>query len=125
MSGQGCAWMLGVAGATRYPTDLIGGASATNTSSLMNKNVTGARIGQVLGILVLVPDAAGTVSICLHNGTAVPGLTFPATVAGQMHDFFSPENGILFNRVENTNGSNFGLTCAAGVTALMFWRRLS
>ena len=112
-SNSGCDWMLGVAGATRFPTDGQGGATATASSGgLVNVNTV-----QIVGVLVSVA-AAGAITLVDRTSTAIPGLTV-TLVAGSLPGWYAfGDDGALYT------GGNFGMTLAAGITATLFYRTL-
>jgi len=125
LSGIGCAWTFGAAGAASYPASYVGDATTTSTLSIMSKVVSGAQVTQLLGLLIVSTAGPGTAAITGHSSaTAMSGLTFDAGVAGVMYNFSNGQDGLLYDRKEHTHGSNFSLKCSAGVTAILFWRRL-
>lgn len=118
---EGAAWTLGVAGATRYPTDKQGAATATNTSSFLFD----AGMVQIIGYTVTAtPGAGATVTFVNHAGSALTGLALPATAVG-CYQIGGIGDGVRYSDLTITGKSNVGIACSAGVTAIMHWRKLS
>lgn len=112
----GAQWVLGVAGATRYPTDGIGGATATAASSIL----VGAYEVEILGVYVSTVGAS-TVEVMLHNGTsaaAIAGLSFNATALGLQK---CPGGARYFRAAGNCN---IGLNCTGTAVATLFYRKI-
>lgn len=119
---EGAAWTLGVAGANRFPTDKVGGATATAASSILR----GAKVVQILGYTVTAtPGAGGTVSFGNHGGTTITGLSFPAEAVGTYH-IGDRGDGVRYHNVATiSTASNTCIKCSAGVTAIMHWRKIA
>ncbi len=112
----GAQWVLGVAGATRYPTDGLGGATATAASSLL----VGAYEVEILGVYVSTVGAS-TVEVMLHNGTsasAIAGLSLPATALGLQKLPGGPRY------VRAAGNCNIGLNCTGTAVATLFYRKI-
>lgn len=105
-------WVLGTAGASRFPTNGQGGATATAGSS----QLVNAKAVRIVGILVTVA-AAVTVTPCDGSGTAIPGLTITSTTTPAYYGY--GDEGVLYT------GGNVGITCGAGLTATLFYRLLT
>src|SRR5687768_13006957 len=84
LDGSGAQWVVGAATADRYPTNGVGGATATAASSVFVTNPNGTKAVQILGYNVTTTNAAGALVI-LHDGSsaaAIAGLEIDTTVLG-------------------------------------------
>lgn len=119
---EGVDWVAGVAGATRYPTAVNGVGDATNTNSVL----MGAGQVRVVGVLVKTMAAvAPAIEIVDHAGTTIGGLTMDGistTVPFGWIDMPARFRGIA---TATAGGANIGLKLGAGVTATLFFKRLS
>jgi len=82
-------WMNCAAGADNYPTDGIGGVTATSSSSLFadGKSLTDT-VCVVHGVTVNPGTAAGTVTITSHDGSTRPRSAIKA--AANASSFYIP-----------------------------------
>lgn len=120
MTNAGASWVLGVAGADRYPTDGIGGATATDTASANYQ----AKVMLVFGLYVTT--AGTTVEIIRHDGssaTVVTGMTFDSSVVGPVR-FPAPIKitGFLTN---GTGACNIGVRCNGTTVATLDYKKLA
>lgn len=119
MAGRPAAqWVLGVAGATRYPTDGQGGATATAANSAL----VNAKKVEILGFVLTTP-AAVAASVVDNSGSTIAGLTmtFAATSAPGFYPFAGGDTGVYY---ANTTTANVGITCGAALTALLVYRQI-
>jgi hypothetical protein len=118
---QNANWVLGVAGADRYPTDGVGGADVDAADSSL---VAATRV-ELLGIDITT-GAAVNVSIISHDGTsaaAIPGMTWDATTARQIRfpapvTWRNPTAGA-------TVLTNVGIRCGAAAVAVLYYRKIA
>lgn len=82
---RGHSYVSGVINETRFPTTGKGAGSATNTAShlITSRSVT------LHGILLILPVAAGTITIVDSGGTTIGGLAFTLVAAHQAGDFIA------------------------------------
>ncbi len=129
MNNTGGKWVLGVAGATRYPltptpanppySTVAGQGDGTATAA--SSALTGAKSVLVIGILVSA-TAAVAVSVVDHNGTDLPGITMTQPAVG-FHKI-----GVIWtgtNLVTSTGNANVGIKCGAGLTATLIYEQLA
>jgi hypothetical protein len=116
--GMGADWVLGVAGATRYPTDGRGGATATNTSSV----ISGAGEILLLGIFVNT-TAAVAYDVVDHAGDVIPGLSLTASPAVGWHPF--GPFGVKYTAAIATGRGNVGIKLGAAAVASLVYKRLA
>ena len=122
---DGAAWVVGAAGADRYPTDGVGGGTATPANSILVGAVGGgpAAVVEIMGIYVATL-AAVNVEVIWHDGssaTVVPGHTFSASAVGAI-DF--PATRIQHTKAAGVGNCNIGIRCGAGAVATLYYRRL-
>lgn len=117
--GDGAYWTLATGAGNIFPADKLGGATTTNTASVL----FGARIVQLCGHIILTAGAPGSTITYANNGGAnFPGLVFPADAAN-LTEAFPPNEGARLVRFTNANVC-VKLSDAATV-ALFFWRKLA
>lgn len=114
----GSAWVLGVAGAVRYPTDGQGGGDVSPGAAT---ELIGARGVLIEGVLFTVIDTANTVEVVDTNGVVLPGLSFApnaATLRGLFHPFGA--NGVQYDHEDD---AAVGIKCNGTNVAVLFFRR--
>lgn len=121
MEGAGAQWVLGAAGADRYPTDGIGGADVDPEDS----SLLGAKVVLVYGVNVITADT--TVEVIHHDGSSAAvlvGMTFDASVVGPIW-LPEPARVELLGATLDEGLCNIGIRCNDTSVASLFYEKLA